>query len=250
LFDICQGRRLEDEHQMLVYLVFEHVDQDLATYLEKCPPTGLTPDKIKDITYQLLNGLDFLHFNRVLHRDLKPQNVLISNQGIVKLADFGLARIYSEQATLTSVVVTLWYRPPEVLLSQTYASAVDIWSCGCIFAELYRQRPLFPGENDIDQLVKIFQIIGSPLQCEWPTDISLPWTSFKFYNGVPIRDVVPEICADGADLLKNMLLFNPAKRISCSEAMEHPFFKDYKKNLPDNFNRNFLKRFKSRTYKV
>ncbi|CAL1266124.1 unnamed protein product [Larinioides sclopetarius] len=136
-------RKLENERQMLVYLVFEHVDQDLATYLERCPAPGLSSEKIKDLFFQLLNGLDFLHFNRVLHRDLKPQNILVSNQGVVKLADFGLARIYSGQIALTSVVVTLWYRPPEVLLYQSYASAVDVWSSGCILAELYKREYVY-----------------------------------------------------------------------------------------------------------
>ncbi|XP_042911971.1 cyclin-dependent kinase 4 [Parasteatoda tepidariorum] len=246
LLDICHGRRVENERQMLVYLVFEHVDQDLATYLERCPPPGLSTDLIKDLTYQLLNGLDFLHFNRVLHRDLKPQNVLISNKGIVKLADFGLARIYSEKIPLTSVVVTLWYRPPEVLLAQSYATAVDVWSAGCIFAELYRLKPLFPGENDADQLAKIFEVIGTPPEAEWPAEVSIAWATFRFYRGVPFQNVIPEICKDGADLLQSMLHFNPVKRISCCEAMKHHYFKDYEMN-PQIISKHFVNSSKPRT---
>ncbi|CAL1266121.1 unnamed protein product [Larinioides sclopetarius] len=242
-------RKLENERQMLVYLVFEHVDQDLATYLERCPAPGLSSEKIKDLFFQLLNGLDFLHFNRVLHRDLKPQNILVSNQGVVKLADFGLARIYSGQIALTSVVVTLWYRPPEVLLYQSYASAVDVWSSGCILAELYKREPLFPGENEVDQLAKIFEVIGSPKQSEWPKDVSLSWTSFRFYKGVPLQSVVPEICPDGLDLLKRMLCFNPTERISCEAALKHPYFKDVSISTPV-AHRNISNGFKSRPYKV
>ncbi|XP_054707252.1 cyclin-dependent kinase 4-like [Uloborus diversus] len=254
LLDICQGRKLENERQMLLYLVFEHVDQDLSTYLEKCPSPGLGPERIKDITYQLLNGLDFLHFNRVLHRDLKPQNILISNQGIVKLADFGLARLYTSNVTLTSVVVTLWYRPPEVLMAQPYGTAVDVWSCGCILAELYRRKPLFPGENEVDQLAKIFEVVGSPSQSDWPLDVSLPWTTFKFYKGVPFRDVVPEICSDGADLLKKMVCYDPVQRISCAAAMKHPYFRDFEMNPPscikDTLQNNTQHPKASRFYKI
>ncbi|GIY22653.1 hypothetical protein CEXT_368271 [Caerostris extrusa] len=250
LLDICHGRKLENERQMLLYLVFEHVDQDLATYLEKCPAPGLSSERIKvRYIFQLLNGLDFLHFNRVLHRDLKPQNILISNQGVVKLADFGLARIYSGQITLTSVVVTLWYRPPEVLLCQSYASAIDVWSSGCILAELYKRDPIFPGENEVDQLSKIFEITGSPKQSEWPKDVSVPWTSFKFYKGVPLHTVVPEICSDGLDLLKRMLCFNPTERISCEAALKHPYFRDVSISTPVT-NHNMPTAFKSRPYKV
>ncbi|GFW46448.1 hypothetical protein TNCV_4811361 [Trichonephila clavipes] len=249
LLDICHGRKLENERQMLVYLVFEHVDQDLATYLERCPSPGLSPEKIKDLFFQLLNGLDFLHFNRVLHRDLKPQNILVSNQGIVKLADFGLARIYSGQIALTSVVVTLWYRPPEVLLYQAYASAVDVWSSGCILAELYKREPLFPGENEVDQLGKIFEVIGSPKQSEWPKDVSLPWTSFKFYKGVPLHSIIPGMCPEGIDLLKQMLCFNPVDRISCETALKHPYFRDVTMSTPIT-NHNISNAYKTRPFKV
>merc|ERR1711953_1329747 len=102
--------------------------------------------------WQILCGVDFLHSHRIVHRDIKPQNILLANSGSLKLADFGLARIYDFNALLTSTVVTLWYRAPEVLLGTTYATPVDIWSCGCIFAELYRKSPLFPGKYETDPL--------------------------------------------------------------------------------------------------
>ncbi|NXE58156.1 CDK4 kinase, partial [Casuarius casuarius] len=132
LMDVCATARTECETK--VTLVFEHVDQDLKTYLDKAPAPGLPLDTIKDLMRQFLRGLDFLHSNCIVHRDLKPENILVTSNGQVKLADFGLARIYSCQMALTPVVVTLWYRAPEVLLQSTYATPVDMWSVGCIFA--------------------------------------------------------------------------------------------------------------------
>ncbi|NWS78868.1 CDK4 kinase, partial [Crotophaga sulcirostris] len=123
LMDVCATARAENETK--VTLVFEHVDQDLKTYLEKAPAPGLPPDTIKDLMRQFLCGLDFLHSNCIVHRDLKPENILVTSSGQVKLADFGLARIYSCQMALTPVVVTLWYRAPEVLLQAPYATPVD-----------------------------------------------------------------------------------------------------------------------------
>ena len=107
--------------------------------------------------HQILSGVDFLHSNRVIHRDLKPQNILVDRYDRLKIADFGLARIYDCKMKLTTMVVTLWYRAPEVLLSGSYATPVDIWSCACIFAELFRKKPLFEGKTEGDQLQRIFE---------------------------------------------------------------------------------------------
>nr|XP_037851451.1 cyclin-dependent kinase 4-like [Chlorocebus sabaeus] len=125
--------------------------------------------------HQFLRGLDFLHANCIVHRDLKPENILVTSGGTVKLADFGLARIYSYQMALTPVVVTLWYRAPKVLLQSTYATPVDMWSVGCIFAEMFCRKPLFCGNSEADQLGKIFDLIGLPPEDDWPRDVSLPF---------------------------------------------------------------------------
>jgi len=115
------------------------------------------PYKLQEIMHQVLCGVDFLHTHRVIHRDLKPQNLLVTSTGSIKLADFGLAKTYDFEMRLTSVVVTLWYRSPEVLLGLPYATPVDIWSCGCIMAELFKLSPLFNGSSEGDQLDRIFR---------------------------------------------------------------------------------------------
>ncbi|XP_038561184.1 cyclin-dependent kinase 6 isoform X2 [Micropterus salmoides] len=164
-------------------LVLEYIDQDLSTYLSKVPASGLSRDCIKDLMQQLLRGLDFLHTNIVLHRDLKPENILVSSRGEVKIADFGLARIYTFNIALTPGVVTLWYRAPEVLLNSVYMSSVDMWSIGCIFAELFLLRPLFQGYTEVQQLQKIFEVIGLPSEEDWPKDspisYSVSWGPIK-----------------------------------------------------------------------
>jgi len=224
LVDICHGPR--QEREMVLYLVFEHVDQDLNAYLAKCPPPGLGQDKIKDLMWQILCGVDFLHSHRIVHRDIKPQNILLANSGSLKLADFGLARIYDFNALLTSTVVTLWYRAPEVLLGTTYATPVDIWSCGCIFAELISRKPLFPGLNESDQLSRIMGVLGTPAEEDWPQDTDVLRANFANYRPRDIMEILPEIEPDARDLLQKMLHFDPKKRITASQALAHPYFAD------------------------
>jgi len=232
LEDICHSSHRNDR-EMVLYLVFEHLDQDLNAYLTKCPPPGLGQDKIKDLMWQILCGLDFLHSHRIVHRDIKPQNILISNNGTLKLADFGLARIYDFNVLLTSTVVTLWYRAPEVLLGTSYATPIDIWSCGCILAELYNRTPLFPGKYETDQLAKIFQIIGTPSVAEWPDKSPVLRKNFVNYNPRSFIDLIPEIDPLALDLLQKMLTFDPQKRITAQAALAHPYFSDYTSNPHD-----------------
>lgn len=224
LLDVCHGSR--SQHEMRLMLVFEHVDQDLAHYLEKVPSPGLGPTRIQDLMEQILRGVDFLHSNRIVHRDLKPQNILVTNDGLVKLADFGLARVYGFEMALTSVVVTLYYRAPEVLLLDTYGTAVDIWSCGCIFAELHTRKPLFAGTSERDQLVKIFDVMGLPSQDEWPDTVSLPRSSFRVTPPQPIERYVPDLGPHAKALLMRMLIFSMGSRISAAECLQHPYFTD------------------------
>lgn len=225
LLDICHGQRLDRE--MVLYLVFEHVDQDLNSFIERCPAPGLSPDRIKDIIWQILSGVDFLHSHRIVHRDLKPQNILVSRDCSIKLADFGLARIYDFSSLLTTVVVTLWYRSPEILLGNSYATPVDLWSCGCIFAELYLRKPLFPGQYEGDQLNHIFQALGTPGPADWPPNSSILREAFPARPPRPLSTLVPEMDQQALDLLKRLLVFSPEDRISAGQALTHAYFADY-----------------------
>ena len=151
--------------------------------------------------------MDFLHSHRIVHRDLKPQNLLVTKEDVVKLTDFGLARIYEFYTLLTSVVVTLWYRSPEVLMGLSYATPVDIWSCGCIFAELFLRKPLFPGGYEMDQLSKIFDVIGTPGEEEWPESAALTRTNFKSCPAKTWNEIVPEMDSQAQDLIQVSILF-------------------------------------------
>jgi len=212
-------------------LVFEFCDLDLKKYLDN--HNGIiTPAKMKSFLYQLCKGVAFCHQQRVLHRDLKPQNLLIKLGGpkkgdILKLADFGLARGFGlPDRTFSHEVVTLWYRAPEVLLgSQSYSKPIDIWSIGCIFAEMKTGKPLFPGKNANDQLRVIFQALGTPSIEDYPALVSLPeWEKlqFPYFPGKGLRNLV-SLDEQGHDLIGKMLQINPKKRISAMGAMEHPY---------------------------
>ncbi|XP_015609371.1 cyclin-dependent kinase 4 [Cephus cinctus] len=235
LLDVCQGNYLqlpsEDERServdrgLILWLVFEHVERDLASYMSSCS-NGIPPEDVKRMSREIILGVDFLHSHRILHRDLKPQNLLVTHEGRIKIADFGLAKTYDFEMRLTSVVVTLWYRAPEVLLGCPYATPVDIWSVGCILAELSRLSPLFPGTSEGDQLDRIFQVIGTPSQDEWPENVSLSWTAFPHRQARPLRSIIPNLNDHGLDLIKNTLIFDPHSRITAAQALRHQYFVD------------------------
>ncbi|XP_035215023.1 cyclin-dependent-like kinase 5 [Stegodyphus dumicola] len=181
--------------------------------------------------FQLLRGLAFCHSHNVLHRDLKPQNLLINKNGELKLADFGLARAFGIPVRCYSAeVVTLWYRPPDVLFgAKLYTTSIDMWSAGCIFAELANAgRPLFPGSDVDDQLKRIFKLLGTPTEETWPGMTQLPdYKPFPLYHPTAsFAQVVPKLNSKGKDLLQKLLVCNPAMRISADEAMQHPYFSD------------------------
>uniref|UniRef100_A0A914D0K7 cyclin-dependent kinase n=1 Tax=Acrobeloides nanus TaxID=290746 RepID=A0A914D0K7_9BILA len=181
-------------------------------------------------------ALAYCHTHRIIHRDLKPQNLLVTNNGIIKLADFGLARTFSiPSRCYTHEVVTLWYRAPEVLLgARFYSTAIDIWSLACIFAELVRGKPLFTGDSEIDQLFKIFRILGTPTSDSWPGVEKLPdyKASFPKWKTVNLRSQVVGMNEDGLDLLKEMLVYTPMSRITAKNALSHRYLRDVPLNLP------------------
>ncbi|KYR00380.1 p34-cdc2 protein [Tieghemostelium lacteum] len=212
-----------------LYLVFEYLDQDLKKYMDQVQ--YMSPQLVKSYLYQLLKGLAHSHSHRILHRDLKPQNLLIDRMGALKLADFGLARAISIPVRLyTHEIVTLWYRAPEVLLgSKTYSVPVDIWSVGCIFAEMLTKKPLFSGDCEIDQIYRIFRILGTPTESIWPGVTSLPnfVATFPNWIGQPLSKTFPTIVDHLAlDLLDQMLQYEPSRRISAKAALNHPYFSD------------------------
>ncbi|KAF2461515.1 kinase-like domain-containing protein [Lineolata rhizophorae] len=213
-------------------LVFEYMDKDLKKYMDSRGDRGqLDPLTIKSFMHQLLRGIAFCHENRVLHRDLKPQNLLINNKGQLKLADFGLARAFGIPVnTFSNEVVTLWYRAPDVLLgSRTYNTSIDIWSAGCIMAEMYTGRPLFPGTTNEDQLQKIFRLMGTPSERSWPGISQFPEykPNFHVYATQDLRLILPQIDQLGLSLLSSMLQLRPEMRISANQALQHPWFADY-----------------------
>lgn len=208
------------------------------------PPSGSGShqEMIENFMYQLLLGVQYCHQKLVLHRDLKPQNLLINKRGELKIADFGLARSFGAPVrSYSHEVVTLWYRPPDVLLgSKHYSTSIDMWSIGCIFWELLTGRPLFPGSNINDQLIRIQKVLGTPDLQEWPTMNECPdvnksnliWIGAKkkkWSTLISSKDV--NINSAGIDLIDRLLRYAPESRISAAEALLHPYFDNIKSNF-------------------
>jgi len=183
---------------------------------------------VKGALKMILCGVAKLHENWVLHRDLKPSNILMDTKGVLKLTDFGLSKLFaSPDRKYTNQVVTRWYRAPELLFGATqYGIGVDMWSVGCIFAELMLRQPYFPGDSDIDQLSKIYSALGTPTEEEWPGMAYLPaYVEFNPQPRPPMRKTFTAASDEALDLLHRFLLFDPCQRISAADALNHPYFK-------------------------
>ncbi|WFD20415.1 cyclin-dependent kinase [Malassezia caprae] len=212
-----------------IYLVMEFVEHDLKTLLNKMR-TPFLPSEIKVLLKQILSAVALMHSRWIVHRDLKTSNLLMSNRGSIKIADFGLARMFGDPlVNMTNLVVTLWYRTPELLMgAKRYGTEVDMWSVGCIFAELLQKEPLFPGKNEADQVSRIFYLLGQPSEATWPGYSKLP--------SVPTRIRAPSrsqldhrfrYCTEATrDLLQRMLTYDPSRRITAEEALQHPYFQE------------------------
>ncbi|XP_071439939.1 cyclin-dependent kinase 1 [Hetaerina americana] len=213
-----------------LYLIFEFLSMDLKRHMDTIPKGEyLEPETVKSYLYQILQAILFCHQRRVLHRDLKPQNLLIDGKGTIKIADFGLGRAFGIPVRIyTHEVVTLWYRSPEVLLGTSrYACPIDIWSVGCIFSEMASRRPLFQGDSEIDQLFRIFRVLRTPTEAIWPGVSQLPdyKATFPNWTNNTLNTHVKNLDSDGLDLLQSMLIYNPVQRISAKAAIAHPYFK-------------------------
>jgi serine/threonine protein kinase len=213
-------------------LVFEFLDQDLKKYM-KALKMPLPPATIKNLAFQLCRGVEFCHANRILHRDIKPQNLLVDNRLRLKIADFGLARAYSVPVPkYTHEVVTVWYRAPEILLgSAIYSVPVDLWSVGCVLAEMATGAPLFAGDSEIDTIFKIFQKLGTPTEADWPGLSELPdfkpsFPKWPARGWESIGNTAAQVGPDGIDLLRKLTCYDPKRRWSARKAMGHPYFQD------------------------
>jgi len=219
-----------------LYLIFEFLSMDLKKYMDTLPRDKMMkPELVKSYLYQITAAMLFCHRRRVLHRDLKPQNLLIDKRGVIKIADFGLGRSFGIPVRVyTHEIVTLCYRAPEVLLgSQRYACPVDIWSIGCIFAEMVTRKPLFQGDSEIDQLFRMFRILKTPTENIWPgvTQLQDYKTNFPCWSQNQLQKQVKGMSAAGLDLLEKTLIYDPTKRISAKGMLEHEYFDGFDKQM-------------------
>ncbi|XP_062226006.1 cyclin-dependent kinase G-2-like [Phragmites australis] len=220
-----------------IFMVMEYMEHDLKGVMETMKQP-YTQSEVKCLMLQLLEGVKYLHDNWVLHRDLKTSNLLLNNRGELKICDFGLSRQYgSPLKPYTQLVVTLWYRAPELLLkTKEYSTAIDMWSVGCIMAELLAKEPLFNGKSELEQLHKIFTTLGTPDEMIWPGYAKLPGVKANFVKQPcnRLRDKFPAVSFSGRpilseagfDLLNGLLTYDPDKRISADDALKHKWFSE------------------------
>ncbi|MCJ1373550.1 serine/threonine protein kinase, CMGC, CDC2/CDK sub [Loxospora ochrophaea] len=231
----------EGRKKAIMYMVTPYMDHDLSGLLEN-PSVHFTEPQIKCYMLQLLEGLRYLHANKILHRDMKAANLLINNRGILQIADFGLARPYDDAPPLpgkgggeatrdyTTIVVTRWYRPPELLLQlRRYTTAIDMWGVGCVFGEMFRHKPILAGNSDLNQAQMIFDLVGSPTEDNMPGWSSLPGCEgVQSFHQRPstLAQVFREQGSSAISLLSELLKLDWRKRINAIDALEHPYFKN------------------------
>ena len=225
---------LKSSNDRDIYVVTDFMESDLHAVIKA---NILEPIHKQYIVYQILRGLKYMHSGKLVHRDCKPSNVLLNADCGVKLCDFGLARSVNHSSEtsnpiMTDYVATRWYRSPEILLGASqYSFGVDVWAVGCILGELILGKPLFPGSSTINQLDKVIELIGFPTS-EDIESIESPFArtmleSLHRSRVKNFKELMPNCPTDALDLIKKCLQFNPKKRITVQEALEHPYVKDF-----------------------
>ncbi|KAL5594755.1 hypothetical protein BROUX41_001669 [Berkeleyomyces rouxiae] len=213
------------------FMVFEYLSHDLTGILNH-PSFKLDKAQKKNMSKQMFEGLEYLHARGVLHRDIKAANILVSKDGVLKLADFGLARFYAKRHRLdyTNRVITIWYRPPELLLGETkYSAMVDVWSAACVMVEIFCRQPIFPGDGtESNQLERIFSVMGTPTKENWPGITKLPW--FQLLRPNVLKPCVfdgkycDRVSPHALQLLASMFQYDPDRRPSATDVLNHPYF--------------------------
>lgn len=207
-----------------LYLIFEYLPQNIVQMTRDRP---LEEDEIKSLTHQTLKGLSYMHKSGYYHRDLKPDNIMVEGM-TCKIIDFGLAREIRSRPPYTDYVSTRWYRAPEVLLhSTTYSWPIDIFAIGCIVAELYLRRPLFPGTSEADQIGKLCSVLGTPQTADWPEGYRLAGLlgySFPQFASTPLGLLIPNASSEALDFMAQALQWDPMKRPSSDQCLLHAFF--------------------------
>nr|XP_020458785.1 serine/threonine-protein kinase ICK-like isoform X2 [Monopterus albus] len=214
----------ENDH---LYFIFEYMKENLYQLMKD--RTRLFPESaVRNIMFQILQGLAFIHKHGFFHRDMKPENLLCMGPELVKIADFGLAREIRSRPPYTDYVSTRWYRAPEVLLRSTsYSSPIDQWAVGCIMAELYTLRPLFPGSSEVDTIFKICQVLGTPKKNDWPEGYQLASAmNFRWPQCVPsnLKTLIPDASPEAIHLLTDLLQWDPKKRPASVQALRYSYF--------------------------
>lgn len=227
------------ESQKTVYMIFEYADNDLSGLLLN-KEVKISHSQCKHLFKQLLLGMEYLHDSKILHRDVKGSNILIDNQGKLKITDFGLARKMNSRTDYTNRVITLWYRPPELLLGTTnYGAEVDMWGCGCLLVELFNKTAIFQGSNELEQIESIFKIMGTPTIKNWPTLYDMPWffmimpqqtTKYTSNFSEKFGSILPS--AKCLQLATNLLCYDQKKRFTAIEALQSDYFKEEPKPEP------------------